>query len=399
MAKKKMDICIVGGAGRVGLPLGIVLASRGLSVIALDIDTKRFATIRKGKMPFLEKGAEPLLKAALKKKLLTLTDDPAAVGDARVVIITVGTPIDEFLNPKLYMLADTIKPLLPHISDDQLILLRSTVFPGTTEWLHAYLRSNGRRPLLSFCPERIVEGQAVEELQSLPQIVSGMTKEAEDAAAAFFEKLSPDIVRLTPREAEFAKLFCNAHRYIQFAVSNQFYMMANTSGLDYYRILKAVKHNYKRMDGLLGAGFTAGPCLLKDTLQLAASYNNDFGLGHAAMQVNERLPIYIVNQLSREHDISKAVVGLLGMAFKTGSDDARSSLSYKLKKVLRFRAKEVLTTDPLVNDDPDLLPLDEVLERADLLILCTPHPAYRNIKTGEKPIVDVWNFLGKGGRV
>ena len=174
---------------------------------------------------------------------------------------------------------------------------------------------------------------------------------------------------LQPIEAEFAKLFNNAYRYLEFAVTNQFYLIAKSAGLDYVRILQAMKKDYPRAQNIPGPGFAAGPCLVKDTMQLLAFAQNEFALGNAAIMVNEGLPLRIVADLRRKYDLKKMAVGLLGMAFKAESDDPRASLSYKLKKALACVAQEVLTTDPYVTTDPELLPLDDVIARSNLLIL------------------------------
>src|ERR1700731_1599557 len=170
-------------------------------------------------------------------------------------------------------------------------------------------------------------------------------------------------------------------------------MMANERGLDFERIRQGLMLGYPRAADMPGAGFAAGPCLFKDTMQLAAFNNNNFPLGHASMAVNEGMPLYVVSRLEQRYDLSALTVGILGMAFKGGSDDIRSSLSYKLKRILAFKAGDVLCTDPLVTVDDSLLPLEEVLERADLLVIAAPHPEYREIKT-DKPVADLWNILG-----
>jgi UDP-N-acetyl-D-mannosaminuronic acid dehydrogenase len=260
--------------------------------------------------------------------------------------------------------------------------------------VHRFLRSHGKRTGVAFCPERVVQGYSVRELQTLPQIVSGTTPEAENAAAQLFESIAPKIVRMIPKEAEFAKLISNAYRYITFATSNQFYMMVTAAGLDYHRLLAALKDGYPRMADLPRPGFAAGPCLYKDTLQLAAAYSDTFGLGYAAMQVNEGLPAFVVGQLAARYPLAEMTVGVLGMAFKAESDDVRSSLSYKLKKLLKYQAKAVLTTDPFVTTDKDLLPLETVIDKSDLLVLGVPHKAYKDIDLKNKPFVDVWNFIG-----
>ncbi len=335
----------------------------------------------------------------LGKGLLSFSAECASLAHVPVLILTVGTPLDEYLNCSTKEIERCLEPLLPFLSSDQLLIVRSTVYPGFTEWLDLHLRSKGVSPQISFCPERIVQGYAVRELQTLPQIISGTTPEAEDRAAQVFLQVSPSVVRLKPKEAELAKLFCNAYRYIHFAVSNQFYMMANSAGIDYYRVLEAMKQDYARAQEISVAGFTAGPCLFKDTMQLSAFFSNGFSLGHAAMLVNEGLPLYLVRQLARRYDLPGMTVGLLGMAFKADSDDPRSSLSYKLQKTFLSRGARVLATDPLIRDDPSLLPLEQVIERSDLLVLCTPHSQYEGLDTKGKPFIDVWNFLGRGGLV
>ncbi|HVH44651.1 MAG TPA: nucleotide sugar dehydrogenase [Labilithrix sp.] len=389
-----IDVCVVGGAGHVGAPLAIVFASKGLSTLIYDINTSAMETLAAGKMPFLEEGAEPLLEKVLPTKKLSFSNDVTGVAKARYVVVTIGTPIDEFQNPMLRLVEECMETLLPHLSDDQTIILRSTIFPGVTEWVHRYLRTHGKRTGVAFCPERVVQGYSVRELQTLPQIVSGTTPEAENAAAQLFETIAPKIVRMIPKEAEFAKLISNAYRYITFATSNQFYMMVTSAGLDYHRLLGALKDEYPRMADLPRPGFAAGPCLYKDTLQLAAAYSDTFGLGYAAMQVNEGLPSFVVDQLVARYPLSEMTVGILGMAFKAESDDVRSALSYKLKKLLKYQAKAVVTTDPFVTTDKDLVPLETVIEKSDVLLVGVPHRAYKGLDLRGKPVIDVWNFVG-----
>ena len=187
-------------------------------------------------------------------------------------------------------------------------------------------------------------------------------------------------------------------RYIKFAAANQFYMMANDRGLDFERIRTGLSQDYPRAADMPGAGFAAGPCLFKDTMQLAAFNHNNFALGHTAMTINEGLPLYLVHRLEQKYDLSSMTVGILGMAFKGESDDIRSSLSYKLKRILEFKADAVLTADPYVTADPRLLPQEEVIARSDLLVIATPHPQYRGLVTG-KPVADIWNVLGSGVRI
>ena len=387
------DITVVGGAGHVGIPLVLALAEAGMRVNINDLNQANLDTLQAGRLPFIEDGAERALAKALGAKRLVFTNSPDRVSTPGPVIITIGTPIDEFLNPVRRVVQACVDALLPRLADGQLIVLRSTVFPGTTDWLAAYLETQGRKMKVAFCPERVVQGFGLKELRAMPQIVSGCTPEAERGAIDLFERITPEVVVVSPLEAEFAKLFSNAYRYIEFAATNEFYLVAKSAGVDYQRVLTAMKHNYPRLKSMPRPGFAAGPCLVKDTMQLSAFARNQFGLGHAALLINEGLVLHVIDDLKRRFDLAKTTVGLLGMAFKAESDDTRASLSYKFKNVLTSQARAVLTTDPFVTTDPQLLPLAEVIERSDLLILCAPHAAYRTADFKGKPVVDVWGEL------
>src|SRR5262249_34770692 len=269
--------------------------------------------------------------------------------------------------------------LEPHLVDGQCVILRSTVYPGTTAKVHQMIEATGKRIAVAFCPERVAEGKAMTELTELPQIVSGCDERAVSLASALFGKIAKSLVHLSPMEAELTKIFANVWRYIQFATANQFFMIATDYGLDFYKIHDALTRDYPRMAGLPKSGFAAGPCLFKDTMQLGAATNNTFALGHAAMLINEGLPNFLVKRVKENYPLSKLRVGVLGMAFKGESDDARESLSYKLRKILEYEAAEVFCTDEYIRQ-PGFLPLAEVMERADLLIIAAPHRAYRRLE-------------------
>jgi UDP-N-acetyl-D-mannosaminuronic acid dehydrogenase len=387
------DVTVVGGAGHVGIPLVLALAEAGLRVNVNDLNRQSLDTLKSGRLPFIERGAQSALAKALAGNRLVFTDSSDKISAGGPVIITIGTPVDEFLNPVRQVVQDCIDAILPALADGQLLVLRSTVFPGTTGWLASYLQAKGRKLKVAFCPERVVQGNGLKELREMPQIVSGCTPEAEREAAVLFERITPEVVVLSPIEAEFAKLFSNAYRYIEFAATNEFYLVAKSAGVDYQRVLAAMKHNYPRAQSIPRPGFAAGPCLVKDTMQLSAFARNQFGLGHTALLINEGLVLHVVDDLKRRFDLSKMTVGLLGMAFKAESDDTRASLSYKFKKVLNGQARAVLTTDPFVTTDPELVPLDEVIANSDILILCTPHAAYTQADLKGKPVLDVWGHL------
>jgi UDP-N-acetyl-D-mannosaminuronic acid dehydrogenase len=391
------DVVVVGGCGHVGLPLAIALADRGASVLVYDVSEAAVSLVNDGVLPFDEPGAGDKLKAAEASGALRASTDPSIVGLAENVVVVIGTPVDEHLNPDPQAIPRALEACAEYFRDGQLVVLRSTVFPGVTALVERMLAARGLKVDVSFCPERIAEGKAMTELFELPQIVSGRDQKTLDRAGALFGRLTDQVVEMEPEEAELAKLFTNTWRYIKFAAVNQFYMIANSRGLDFERIRSGLSQDYPRAADMPAAGFAAGPCLFKDTMQLAAFNDNNFNLGHAAMLVNEGLPLYVVSQLSDRHDLASSTVGILGASFKAGSDDIRSSLAYKLKRILSFKAQRVLMTDPYVTTDPDLVPLDQVLAESDVLIVATPHPEYRGLVI-DKPVADVWNVLGQGVR-
>jgi UDP-N-acetyl-D-mannosaminuronic acid dehydrogenase len=392
------DVVVIGGCGHVGMPLAIAFADRGLRVGIYDISDRAVKQVNAAQLPFEEPGAaQPLARAVASGQLVASTD-PALVAEAENVVVVIGTPVDEHLNPDPEAIPRALADCAKHFVDGQLMVLRSTVFPGVTALVERMVQKLGRAIDVAFCPERIAEGRAMIELFTLPQIVGAANPAAAQRAERLFRLLTEDIVHLQPKEAELAKLFTNAWRYIKFATANQFFLIANDCDLDFERIRAAIIKDYPRAADLPAAGFAAGPCLFKDTMQLAAFNNNNFTLGHSAMLVNEGLPLYVVNRLEQHHDLASLAVGILGMSFKAGSDDTRSSLSYKLRRVLQFRAGRVLCTDPHVRTDPTLVPLETVLTQADLLLIATPHREYAGLRT-DKPVIDIWNLLDQGVRV
>lgn len=387
------DATIIGGCGHVGLPFAILLANKGLKTWIYDIDAAALETIRSGRMPFMEEGAEPMLRAALGDGTLRLSSSPDVIALSRYVVLVTGTPVDEHLNPTVRNVTRILEELLPHFRDGQVLVLRSTLFPGVSAKIKEFFDRRGVRIHVAFCPERVAQGYSIREIESLPQIVSGFDRTAIEAARDLFRHVTSDIIVVDPMEAELAKLFTNCWRYITFGIVNQFYMIACSFGLDFHRIYRALTHKYPRAAAMPGPGFAAGPCLFKDTMQLAAFNNNNFFLGHAAMLVNEGLPNFLVQQLKKQHPLGMMTVGILGMAFKANIDDARDSLSYKLRKILELEARRVLATDPHVRDST-LVPLRQVLDESDLLVVAAPHREYADLKP-TKPVLDIWNVLAK----
>jgi len=392
-----MKVVIIGGCGHVGLPLGISLANLNCEVIAYDINEDSVDLVNSGSPPFLEEGLELGLKSALNHGFWATTN-PAAIKSAEIVIMIIGTPLDENLDPDLKIVFSAINEISGYLNDDQLLILRSTVFPGCTKQIELNLRQIGKKPDISFCPERILEGKAMEELHTLPQIIGANSDRAFNRSAELFAKFGVKIIRTTPEEAELVKLFTNSWRYIKFAAANEFWMIANNLDIDFENVRNALTFDYPRAEDLPGAGFTAGPCLFKDTKQLSVANLNKFAMGNAAIEINDGLPNYIVGRLSLRHNLSEITIGILGMAFKGESDDTRSSLSYSIKDLLSQQCKKVLTHDPYVENDRDLVSLQVILENADILLIGAPHNIYKTVLTS-KPIVDVWNLLKRGSSI
>jgi len=387
------DVCIVGGAGHVGLPLGLAFAAKGQKVVLFDLNESVLAKIEQGEMPFIEYDAEPILKDVVNKTLF-LSSDIESVSKARHVIVAIGTPVDEYLNPKLRAMFDLFSDLHPQITNKQTIIIRSTVYPRTCEKLLELLDNKGGGPWkIAYCPERIAQGYAIRELKELPQLAAAMSDEALQDAVALFSLIAPKMIEVSIAEAELAKLFSNAWRYIQFAAANQFYMIAQNFDTDFNRVRQAMVEGYGRAAGLPTPGFAAGPCLLKDTMQLFAFNNNNFWLGQAAMTVNEGLPGFIVELLCQRHDLSQKKVGILGMTFKADIDDIRDSLSYKLGKILRFHGAHVLYSDEFAQD-PTFVRKEELLEQSDVVVIGVPHSAYKELKISkETEIIDLWGII------
>ena len=390
--KNIKNICIIGGCGHVGVPLGLALAKVGFTVTLIDINIDAVNTINAGKLPFLEEGAEEILKAHIGKNLFA-TEDIQKVREQDAVIFVTGTPVDEHHNPEIKAVLNVISSYLPLMNKEQLVILRSTMFPGTTELIRRLFVENWGEAHVAFCPERILQGKGIEEIFKLPQIIAAEDDSTYEAAFSIFTKFNTKIIRLSNREAELVKLITNTWRYLEFAAANAFYMMVENDGINFYRVYDAITDDYPRAKNFPKAGLSAGPCLFKDTMQLSAFYQNNFFLGQSAMLVNEGLPNFLVNQLEKKMGtLSGKNIALLGMTFKANNDDTRESLSFKIKKLLEFEMAHVMAHDPYIPSSPLL---EGVISKADGIILGAPHREYKDI-TPKVPFVDCWDFWPRG---
>ncbi len=390
MTKK---ITIIGGAGHIGLPLSVLFANSGVKVICYDKNEKLISECKKGIFPYKEKSGTSYLKKSIRNKNINFISNPDKSMNNSDIIITIGTPVDEFMNPINDLIYKCIDEIIPFITKNSLIILRSTVYPGTTDMVQKYVNKFKKNLKVVYCLERVVQGKTFEEIKELPQVIATSSLSAQKRATRLFKKVTNKFVYCKPKIAEFSKLYSNAYRYIQFGIANQFYMLSENAGEDFHEIHKVMIDGYPRAGSLPTSGFAAGPCLFKDTMQLLSFAQNNFGLGYHAMLVNEGLVLHIIKKIKKIKNIKNKCVGLLGMAFKAESDDIRTSLSYKLKKQLTGYCKAILTSDPYVKIDKSIVPIEGVIKKSDVIVLCTPHKVYKNLSIKGKIIIDVWGFF------
>jgi len=387
------------GTGRVGLPLCLFVANAGYKVYGIDVNTDLISTIKSGKMPFMEEGGLALLRKHLNKNFIP-TGDFSVSEKCQYLILTLGTPVDEGMNPSYDQINSALDSLRKYLNPGQTLILRSTVSPGTTEYVENYLNKISNIKVrenfyLAFCPERIAEGKAITELGEIPQIVGGIDKKSTKKAVDFFESLKIKCLPSDCLSAELAKLFTNMYRYISFAVANEFMVIAHQYYRDIYHIVDLVNRDYKR-GGLAVPGLTAGPCLYKDGFFLI----NDLpfaDLISTSWKVNESIPLFLIRKVRERMKLKDKKAVVLGLAFKANIDDTRESLSHKTRKALEREGADVYLHDPFVKGyDGDVY---EILKEADLIFIATNHNQYRQldlnkvVKIAKKRciICDIWN--------
>ena len=390
------------GLGRVGLPLGLVFAEAGMQVVGLDVDQAMLDRLELGTMPFWEEGGQALLTRHLGKSFQP-TADGTRLGECDYIVLTLGTPVDSNMDPDMSQIDRALNSISAHLRAGQTIILRSTVSPGTTRWVLAKIEDEfglrvGTDVFLAFCPERIAEGRALEELTSIPQIIGGVDAESTAHAVRLFERLGVECLATDDVSAELAKLFTNMYRYISFAIANEFMIIAGQWKRDINHIVNLVNHGYRR-GGLALPGFSAGPCLFKDGFFLVNQipFNE---LISTAWKINESVPLFLVAALRERYELRNKKAVILGAAFKANSDDSRQSLSYKVKKALLRERAHVTMHDPhIAGLDQDLA---VVLKDADVVFVATNHAAYKKLGletlrelVGKDCVVsDIWNIFG-----
>lgn len=391
-------VAIIGACGHVGLPLALVVAEAGYEVVGIDRDAARVRQVQAGQMPYVEADAGPLLSRLLAEGRLCFQTGCHAVRDSDVVVIVIGTPVDENLNARIDPLMDLLGEIKPYLHAGQLIVLRSTVMPGTTELFKEQLQEHtclveGWDLSIVFAPERVLQGMAIEEIGALPQLIGAFNDRGFDRAERFFSRFVHNrLLRLAPIEAEIGKLITNMARYVSFALANEFYLIADTFQANAHKIIEACNLDYPRLDIPRPGPNVGGPCLYKDGHYLLTRVPFP-GLISTAFRINESMPMTIVRKVLKHHVPKK--VGVLGMTFKANCDDTRNSLSFKLRKLLRNERCRVVEVDPYLPEFEDMSRLKGV----DTLILMTPHDTFADLaellRIVDNPgclIVDLWSF-------
>ena len=388
----KADITIIGGGGHIGLPLGLLIANAGKKVILYDKDKAAIKKINNLEMPFMENGGLEMLKKNRNK--IYATSNKEYISYSKIVIVCIGTPVKNS-KPDLAFFFKMFKEIKKNLNPNQLLIIRSSIYPGTCLDIAKFLGNKIKD--ISYCPERVVQGKSIEELPKLPQIVSGLTKNSINKSKIFFGKICNKIIVTSVLEAELIKLFSNAWRYINFSISNEFYMICENLNIDFKKLRKNMIEGYARNQNIPKAGFAAGPCLYKDTAQLNSFLNKSFSLGKSATKINQGFPNFIYKKLQKKFKdkLNNKTIGILGVAFKSDIDDTRDSLAVDLVKLLKKKKLKVLVSDDFANFK-EKISTKQLILKSDIIILGAPHSKYKKIKIPSKKfLVDSWGFFEK----
>jgi UDP-N-acetyl-D-mannosaminuronic acid dehydrogenase len=396
----RYDVSVI-GLGRIGLPLALSFADNGLSVLGVDTDQDRLQAIRERRMPFKEPGTDELIA----RVPLDTTSRAADAAQARAIVLTLGTPAMSHIEIDIRDIRTVLDDLLPHLQEDQLIVLRSTVAPGTTEFVAGYLEKHrgfrvGEDLFVAHVPERIAADQFMEEISTLPCIIGGVGETSGERAATLFEPLGAPIVQTTPVQAELAKIWTNILRYATFALPNLLMMDCERHGANVFDVIELINRDYPR-GGMKMPGLTAGTCLRKD-FAFSEERSNAPGMLLAVSRVHETVPLFLVDGVKRRLNgtLREKRVAVLGLAFKADTDDERDSLSHKLIRLLERELADVAVHDPIVPTPTSSF--EDAVAGADVVIVATNHsefstPAALRAIAEAAPdalIVDPWNALG-----
>jgi UDP-N-acetyl-D-mannosaminuronic acid dehydrogenase len=393
------------GLGRVGLPLALSFADRGLRVIGIDNDPARLGAVREGRMPFAETGAEDLLERVIAGGRLSLSERVADAAQATQIVITLGTPSFSHIEIDMRDIRSALDDLLGVLTPGHCVILRSTVAPGTTEFVAGYLAKHrgfeiGEDVFVAHAPERIAAGRFVEEIDTLPCIIGGVGARSGEVAAELFDVFGAPIVQTTPVQAELAKIWTNILRYTNFALPNLLMMDCERSEANVFEVIDLINHDYPR-GGIAQPGLTAGTCLRKD-FAFSEERSHAPGMLLAVSRVNESVPLFLLEGMKRRLGaLANRKVAVLGLAFKADTDDERDSLAHKLIRLLERELADVAVHDPHV--PTPTVSLEEAIDDAEAVVMATNHSEFRDTGTlaaigertsGDCLVVDPWNCWG-----
>ena len=400
-----LDVAII-GCGRVGLPLALAFADQGLETLGVDTDPDRLAAVIEGRMPFEEPGAQEVLDRVSASERIAWTSRVTDAAAAEAIVITIGTPSFAHVEIDLRQIQAVLDDLLPVLRNGQLLVLRSTVAPGTTDFVAGYLKKHrgmvaGKEIFVAHVPERIAAGRFFEEIGTLPCIVGGVGERSGDEAAALFERLGAPVVQTTPVNAELAKIWTNILRYTMFALPNRLMVECDQYDANVFEVIDLINTDYPR-GGMALPGMTAGTCLRKD-FAFSEERSSAPGMLLAVSRVNESVPLFLVDGLERRlGGLEGKKVAVLGLAFKADTDDERDSLSHKLIRLLERELADVAVHDPHVSSPT--ASFDEAVLDADAVVIAPDHAEFRQAKTlqaitdgarSQAILVDPWNCFGQ----
>lgn len=397
------DVSVI-GLGRVGLPLALCFADAGLRVLGVDKDAERLDALRAGRMPFKEPGTDELLA----RVGLDVTPHAADAARADAIVLTLGTPMFSHIEIDMGDIRSVLDDLLPVLHEGQTIVLRSTVAPGTTEFVAGYLEKHrgfvvGENLFVAHVPERIAADRFLEEIGTLPCIVGGVGEASGEVAGRLFEALGAPIVQTSPVEAELAKIWTNIYRYATFALPNLLMMDCERYGANVFDVIELINRDYPR-GGIGRPGLTAGTCLRKD-FAFSEEKSNAPGMLLGVSRVHESVPLFLVDGIKRRlgGTLRERKVAVLGLAFKRDTDDERDSLSHKLVRLLERELADVAVHDPVVRTPT--ASFEDTVAGADVVVVATNHSAFERPEvlqaladdaTESCLVVDPWNALGAG---
>jgi UDP-N-acetyl-D-mannosaminuronic acid dehydrogenase len=388
------------GLGRIGLPLALSFADRGLRVVGVDREPAVLAAIQDGRMPFHETGTEELLRRVLQSGRFELTESVADVVGAEHIVLTLGTPAHSHIEIDISGIRSVLDQLLPLLQPGHSVVLRSTVAPGTTDWVAGYLEQRrgfdvGENLFVSHVPERIAENHFLEEIASLPCIIGGVGGASGERAADLFAHFGTEILQTSPVQAELAKIWTNILRYTNFALPNLLMMNCEQFGANVFEVIDLINHDYPR-GGIASPGLTAGTCLRKD-FTFSEERSSAPGMLLAVSRVHETVPLFLVEGMKRRlgGTLRDCKVAVLGLTFKRDSDDVRDSLAAKLIRLLERELAHVARHDPHVPAQSE--PLETALADAAAVVIATNHSEFDGLLPRvprDALLVDPWNATG-----